>query len=195
MINYNILFGRLGNQMFQGAYLLAQVKKGMIPSIYVQGEEFFEEAREEVRALFSQGIKEPIDMVAIHVRRAANPTNPDEPKYCDNLFYVNLFDTDYYERAMDMFPDEDFIVFSDDIEWCKQQDIFRGCEFSAGKTDIEDMNLMAACKGIIMANSSFSFWAAYLNPNPDAKIIAPSVENWHPDGVERTVCPQGWTRI
>lgn len=190
MINYEKLFGRLGNKMFQGAYLLAQAKKGMIPDVYIQSEEWFEDAREEVRALYSQGIPDPIDMIAIHVRRAGNPINPDEPKYCKNPFYVDLFDTDYYERAMEMFPDAEFIVFSDDIEWCKRQEIFAECEFSEGKTEIEDMNLMAACKGIIMANSSFSWWAAWLS---DAKVIAPKA--WHPDGINRTVLSDKWIMI
>ncbi len=190
MINYNKLFGRLGNQMFQGAYLLSQVKKGDIPDIYVQGEEFFDYAKEEVKTLFSSEIPDPLDMVAIHVRRAGNPINPDEPKYVNNPFYVNLSDTNYYERSMDLFPGESFIVFSDDIKWCKNQEIFKDCEFSEGNDEIEDMNLMAACKGIIIANSSFSWWAAYLS---NAKVVAP--KEWYSDGIERTKLPIDWIII
>ena len=64
-----------------------------------------------------------------------------------------------------------------------------------GGTELEDFNTLASCDGIIGANSSFSYWAAYLNPNPAAKIVFPSVKNWYSDGVERTKCPESWIRI
>jgi hypothetical protein len=180
MIEPSKLFGRLGNQMFQGAYLIAQAQKGEIPDIYVQGEEHFKESSEAVKTLYSQGIGQPIDMVAIHVRRG---------DYVNNPFYVDLMETDYYDRAMAEFPDEKFLVFSDDINWCRQQDIFKDCEFSEGN-EIDDMNTMASCKGIIMANSSFSWWAAFLSY---AKVIAP--RDWYSDGIERTSCLDSWKRI
>lgn len=189
MVNFSKIFGRLGNNMFQGAYLYAQMMRGQIPDIYVQDPYYFDDYRNQIKQLYGDGIGK-LDMVAIHVRRGANPINPNEPMYCDNPFYVNLMDTDYYERAMLEFPDEDFLIFSDDIEWCKKQDLFAGCEFSEGKTEVEDMNLMASCKGIVMANSSFSFWAAYLS---NAKVIAP--KQWYTDGIIRTKLLPEWQTI
>lgn len=174
------LSGRLGNQMFQLAYLYSQVKKGLIPDIYVQGEEYFENCKEEIKHLYGQGIT-PIDKVGIHIRRG---------DYVGNPFYVDLTQTDYYERAMAIFPNEHFIVFSDDIEFCKQQKIFKDCEFSEGKTDVEDLNLLAGCKGIVMANSSYAWWAAYLS---NAKVIAP--KDWYSDKIERTKLLKEWIRI
>ena len=175
--------------MFQGAYLLAQVDKGLIPDIYVQDEKYFTNVREEVRLMYSQDIPAPVDMVAIHVRRAGNPINPDEPNYSDNPFMVNLCDTYYYQDAMALFPKEQFLVFSDDIEWCRKQDMFAGCEFYHG-TELEDMNLMAACKGIIMANSSFSWWSAYLS---NGKVVAP--KQYYADGKQRTKLLDSWIQI
>lgn len=54
---------------------------------------------------------------------------------------------------------------------------------------------MASCKGHIMANSSFSWWAAFLNPNEDKKIVAP--KQYYADGIQRTVYPddEGWIII
>lgn len=191
MINPQKIFGRLGNNMFQGAYIYAQMRKGAIPDIYLQDPAYFDEYRDEIRQLFSVK-KDPVDMVAIHVRRAGNPTNPDEPNYSDNPFYVNLIDDGYYERAMALFPNSNFLIFSDDIEWCKNYPLFSGCEFSEGKTELEDLELMANCKGIIMANSSFSFWGAYLSNA--IKIVAPKA--WYTDGNnERTKLLPEWTRI
>lgn len=176
------LSGRLGNQMFQYAYLYAQAKEEYIPDVYVQNEIYFKNYKDEIRHLFGQGIGK-INQVSIHVRRG---------DYVHNPFYVDLFNTDYYEKAMALFPNADFLVFSDDIEWCKRQDVFKDCEFSEGKDEVEDMNLMASCEGHIIANSSFSWWAAYLG---GGKVVAPSIKNWYRDGIERTTCPKEWIRI
>lgn len=186
MIPITNIIGRLGNQMFQTAYLFAQMKLGEIPDIYVQGEKYFAEAKDEVRKLYSehvfnigQGVQ---PCVAIHVRRG---------DYVNNPFYVDLFATGYYERAMAEFPDEQFVVFSDDIAWCKEQDVFKGCEFSEGKEEVEDLNAMARCKSVIMANSSFSWWGAWLGNHE--KVIAPRA--WFSDEVERVDLLDSWIKI
>lgn len=172
--------GRLGNQMFQHAYLYAQMRKGVIPDIYLQDEKYFKEYAHEIRQMYGVG-RTNLDQVSIHVRRG---------DYVNNKFYVDLTKTDYYIRAMEQFPDSEFLVFSDDIEWCKNERIFEGCEFSEGKSEVEDMTLMSSCKGHIIANSSFSWWAAYISGN---KTVAP--KQWHPDGVERTIIPNQWIQI
>jgi hypothetical protein len=174
------LSGRLGNQMFQFAYLYNQVKLGSIPDFYLQDPYYFAESIEELKVLFSQGI-EPINQVAIHVRRG---------DYANNPFYVDLMETTYYENAMALFPKEKFLVFSDDIEWCKQQEIFKDCDFSEGNDEITDFNLMAGCKAVICANSSYSLWAGLLCKG---KVTAPKA--WYADGIERTVCPDNFIQI
>ena len=175
--------------MFQYACLYAQAKAGYIPDTYVQSEDHFGEYSEEIKALYGGGIGS-LDQVAIHVRRGKNPIHASEPAYSDNPFYVDLSKTDYYERAMEMFPNEKFLVFSDDIEWCKQQDLFKDWAFSEGNDEVTDMNLMASCKGVIMANSSYSWWAAYLSKG---KVVAP--KKWYSDGIERTELPANFIQI
>ena len=95
---------------------------------------------------------------------------------------------------MAMFPNEKFLVFSDDIDWCKKQPIFKDCEFSEG-TELEDLNLMASCKHNIIANSSFSWWAGYLNPNADKRVIAPLETKYYSDGIVRTKYPDNFIQI
>jgi len=187
MVNPNTLFGRMGNQMFQGAYLYAQMRDGKIPDIYVQNYEYFDKYRNEIRKWFGDGISPtPLDYVAIHVRRGKNPTTPSEPAYSENPFYVNLFETDYYQKAMAEFSNEKFMVFSDDLDFCSGEEIFKDCEFATG-SELEDFNRMASAKGIIMANSSFSWWASYLS---NAKVIAPKA--WYADGITRTYLLPEW---
>jgi len=199
MVNPDKIFGRLSNRMFQMAALYAWTKDNNIP-FFVQDEKYFKKYENEIRQLYSDGIGS-IDKVSIHVRRAKNPINPQEPAYSENSFYVDLghhlhedMSDNYYVRAMAMFPNEKFLVFSDDIEWCKNSPIFKGCEFYHG-TEIEDMNMMASCKHNIIANSSFSWWAAWLNKNPNKKVIAPA--RWFADHNNDYLIgiPQSWTRI
>lgn len=183
MIDPNLLFGRLGNRLFKEAFIYAQAKDGVIPDIYVQDYKYFQKYENEIKNVFGDGIGFA-DRVSLQVRRG---------DYVGNTFYVDLVNTDYYKDAMALFPNDKFLVFSDDIEWCKQQEIFKNCEFNENKSDWEDLNAMASCKSNIIANSSFGFWAAYLNPNPDKIVIAP--KKWYTDGVERTICPPEWHRL
>ncbi len=186
MISMDKITGRLGNQMFQFAFLYAHALENGLDKYY-QDPKWFEGYEHEILSEFQNGLngRDIIDMVAIHVRRG---------DYVGHDFYVDLSETSYYEDAMALFPNEKFLVFSDDIEWCKKQEMFHGCEFSEGNDEVEDMNLMASCKAHIIANSSFSWWAAYISPISE-KVVAPSVKLWFTDGIERTVCPVAWTRI
>ena len=179
MIPANKIFGRLGNSLFQYAFCYAYAREHNI-DFYYQDIKFFEKYQDEIKVLFGQGIV-PINQVAIHIRRG---------DYVNNPFYVDLMETDYYERAMAMFPDDEFLVFSDDIEWCKNKRTFSNCEFAENNTEIEDLNLMAGCKGVIMANSSFSWWGAFLS---NGKVIAP--KQYYSDGVERTKLLEKWIKI
>lgn len=190
-------FGGFGNSLFQYAYLYAQVREGKIPDLYVQDFKYFEKYKEEIRAMFQQGIPEKTDMVALHIRKG---------DYNNNDFYVDLTKTDYYEKALAMFPNEKFLVFcadrqpiSDDVsdkEWVKERLNEMGIdwEFYNGTDEVDDMNAMASCKGHIQANSTFSTWSAFINPYAE-KIVAPLA--YYTDGVERTVRPkdEGWIYV
>lgn len=194
MVTPEILTGRLGNKMFQYAYLYSQMRDGIIPNVYVQNPKYFEKYADEIKQIFSEGIGY-LDQVGVHVRRAANPINPAEPKYSENPFYINLCDdTDYYERAMAMFPDDNFLVFSDDPDWAREK--FKDnpkVQVMDKGDEVSDFNLLTSCKHLIIANSSFSWWAAYLCPNESKKIIAP--RQWFSDGIERTKLPNEWIKI
>lgn len=172
MIPIEKISGRLGNQMFNYAFLLNYAKThGITDSYFPQHLEWFSESADYIKALYSQDIGK-IDMVGIHVRRG-DYLDPNRIQYA--------LPVSYYEEAMALFPkDTNFIVCSDDIEWCKAQRVFEGCEFSEGKTEIEDMNLLASCaQGLITANSSYSWWCGFLNPH-NCLIVAP--EKWDKEG-------------
>lgn len=174
--------GRLGNQMFQFAALYSIMREGG-EDYYCQNPKYFEKYANEIKSIFGDLTwtgEKLNDYVSIHIRRG---------DYVGNSFYVDLTETDYYQRAMTEFPDRKFLVFSDDIEWCKQQEIFKDCEFTHS-TELEDLNLMMHCNGHIIANSTFGWWGAWLGKG---KVIAPKL--WYSDGVERTKCPDTWVRL
>ena len=183
MINFrHKIMGRLGNNLFQWAYLYSQVKEGAISNWYLQDERYFHPYQSEIKAMLQEGIGK-INKIAIHIRRG---------DYINNSFYVDLMATDYYQRAMKEFNGETFLVFSDDIEWCKKQEIFKECEFSERFNEEEDINRMASCIGHIMSNSSFAWWGAWLSPH-GGKVIAP--QKWHSDGISRTKLLDSWKVI
>lgn len=191
MIELRKHFGGFGNRLFQLAHIYNEARTGVNPDVYLQDEIYFKEYKDEIRALYMQNV-EPIDMVSIHVRRG---------DYLNNPFYIDLTETDYYEEAIAQFPkDTQFLVFcadrqdgsddDSDLEWCKQRFTGNQFEFYQGKSEIDDWNAQAGCKAHIIANSSFSWWAAYASGN---KTIAP--KKWFSDGVKRVSIPNHWTLI
>ncbi len=183
MIPITQVTGRLGNQMFIYAFMLNYARThGISDSYFPQDPEWFAESSDYVKAIYGSGISS-VDMVGIHVRR---------DDYLDENRIQYGLSVDYYEKAMKYFPGRSFIVCSDDIAWCKEQEVFKDCEFSEGKTEIEDMNLLASCKdGLIIANSTFSWWSAYLNPH-GCKVIAP--EKWDKED-KLFPMPEDWIKI
>lgn len=99
---------------------------------------------------------------SIHVRRT-DYLQPDQMKTHGVL---NHF---YYRDAYSHFKDVHYVVFSDDIEWCKLR-FGNDVTYIENESDIIDMFIMSKCKNHIIANSTFSWWSAWLSGN---KTIAP----------------------
>lgn len=206
MENPDKIFGRLSNRMFQMAAFLAYCWDNNI-HFFVQDEKYFKKYEKQIRELYGTGIDQRNKgYIGVHVRRAKNPINPQEPAYSENPFYANLMhhlhedmDNNYYVQAMDYFWKKGygkFKIFSDDIEWCKQCPIFEGCEFVEGGTEITDMNELASCEHQIIANSSFSWWAAWLNPNPNKIVVAPRQWFADPENDKKFIgIPKTWKSI
>lgn len=109
--------------------------------------------------------------VAIHVRRGDYLS----PRYRD--WFWHLDETDYYRKSIEYVESKlgscSFFVFSDDIEWCRTNlPIKRACyiDWNKGDDSIYDMYLMSQAIVNIIANSTFSFWAAYLNKRSELTI-------------------------
>lgn len=132
--------------------------------------------------------------VAVHVRRGDAYLNSDK---------FNVCTLSYYESAIELFRQKldtpKFFFFSDDIDWCvknfKDRD-YNFCALQQSKEDsLNDLNLMSLCQNNIIANSTFSWWGAWLNPNPTKLVAAPNV--WFhsaEDPVNEIVCDE-WIKV
>jgi len=123
-------------------------------------------------------------IVALHNRRGDNvPSSSVIQSKTKGVFrpdkekYHPLLSNTYMQESMAQFNDVVFLVFSDteeDIGWCKENMKAENIVFSEDHPDFIDFALQSNCDHNIIANSSFSWWAAWLNNNSNKKIIAPS---------------------
>jgi len=155
---------------------------------YFQSEKYFLENKQEILSLFKMdentstylqkkyGNILNTDTCSIHIRRG---------DYLNKQNYHPVQEIDYYYKSLNKVGyDKHFLIFSDDINWCKENfDFIPNKTFISDNEDYQDIYLMSMCKNNIIANSSFSWWGAWLNQNVDKKVIAPSkwfgVSNLH----------------
>jgi hypothetical protein len=139
---------------------------------------------------------ENVESVSIHIRRGDYVSNP----------VVNQIHgtcpLDYYYKAIDTITrkieNPHFFIFTDDPVWVQEN--FK-IPYTAtivrrdDQKDYEDLILMSSCKNHIIANSSFSWWGAWLNPRKDKLVISPA--KWYPgaDYDTRDLLPGSWITI
>ena len=184
---------------------------------YFQSEKYFENIQDTIRSDFEfvDDYLEPCkefmsqfdgEVISLHVRRT---------DYTNLQNYHPVCTEKYYQTALEEYDsDLPVLVFSDDIEWCKNQDMFSGDRFlfsenqetyrrSHKDADGEyrkslipytDLCLMSLCSHAIIANSSFSWWGAWLINNPNKKVVAPmpwfGPEASHND--TKDLIPESW---
>ncbi len=134
--------------------------------------------------------------VGIHVRRGDYITNYDAAR-----LHGGICDTAYYMRAVktigEKVPNPTYYIFSDDKEWVKENlrigNNLHYVDWNYGEDSYRDMQLMSMCKHNIIANSSFSWWGAWLNRNPEKIIVAPL--RWFNKREAKDIVPQNWLRV
>lgn len=144
---------------------------------YYQSPKYFNHIQDEIRKDFSfpKELNDTCDdvintlgggdVISLHIRRTDYIANPNHP----------LQPMEYYLNALEQLPELPVIVFSDDPEWCDEQDEFDSDRFAISYNSVDlDLCLMTKCKYHIIANSSFSWWGAWLAKSK--KVIAP--KNW-----------------
>lgn len=166
---------------------------------YWQSYQYFEMYAHELRNMIVPRYDMPVwiyeqiqkvqneESVAIHIRRG------DYVEIGCTLPFI------YYKRAIDEMkqniPKAKFYVFSDDIKYAREklENLLENIIFWDDKSEENSLNdffLMSACRHQIIANSTFSWWAAYLNGNGEKRVCAPVYKNW-----QENFYPDGWITI
>jgi hypothetical protein len=178
---------------------------------YWQTEKYFEDTKNEVRNAFqfriplvgeAIGIAKEIaetQSISLHVRRG------DYVSHKNDASFFGDTNVAYYENAIAYIAEHvespKFFVFSDDIAWCKENiktptlAVFMD-DATAGYKASGHLRLMSLCKHNIIANSSFSWWGAWLNANPNKIVIAP--KKWHTQqdiSATEDIIPKSWIAI
>lgn len=146
---------------------------------YFQSEKYFKNIEKEIREdftfidevknscmLYFMSVFGKTDVISLHVRRG------------DYLKYTHhpIPPIEYYQKAINTFPELPIIIFSDDIGWCKEQKLFSSDRFNISESNntAVDLCLQTLCSYHIIANSSYSWWGAWLAKSDH--VIAP--KNW-----------------
>ena len=158
----------------------------------------FKENKYETFNHFKKEILNSANPISIHIRRGDYVNHPEFSK---TFGFVGL---EYYTKAVevmkDKFPVNRFFIFSDDQEWVKnnfplrEQDVF--VKNAGEHTDVDDLRLMSICNHHIIANSSYSWWGAWLNNSKTKTVIAP--QTWYknqPTLNTKDLVPSSWIKI
>jgi len=163
---------------------------------YFQTEKYFKNIEDEVREDFSfkddilvpckEMISQLENPISLHIRRG---------DFLKNSVNHHNLDLSYYEKALNKIDlDSTVVIFSDDPEWCKSQELFSSDRFlvAEGNSSYVDLCLMTLCNKHIIANSTFSWWGAWLAKSE--KVIAPKKwfgpNNSHLD--TKDLYPESW---
>lgn len=172
---------------------------------YWQSEKYFSDIREKIleayrfpefstseQKAYAEQIQNSLS-VSVHIRRG---------DYLNYSYLQNICTPAYYNWAMRYFREKyperaQFYIFTNDVPWAKEHFRERDCHFvtgNSGADSFRDMQLMSLCRHNIIANSSFSWWGAWLNQNPEKIVIAP--EKWINSGTDEQVdvIPESWIK-
>ncbi len=186
----------------------AATKKDTILYGRWQSEKYFEDVKDEIRAAFQ--FRFPLNeeasrfaleiassnSVALCVRRG------DYVAFASAKKMMGDTNINYYSAAIrymnEHVKDPRFVVFSDDLEWCKANlELPPGTLFSSNKGPkwSYHLELMSLCKHSIIANSTFYWWGAWLNRNLEKIVVAP--KRWYADGPDdnNEIMPKGWITL
>lgn len=177
---------------------------------YFQSEKYFSTHRKQILADFSvpaEKLSMPsraaLDQisrsqsVSVHVRRGDYVSSQVSQAFhgtCDLAYYRECL-----RQIGIRVKDPRFFIFSDDIEWCRKnlpsEYNYEWIDFNKGRDSYQDLILMKSCHHNVIANSSFSWWAAWLNENPEKFVLAP--QKWFANSTVNTqdILPPSWIRI
>lgn len=165
---------------------------------YFQSEKFFYDFVFDIRSAlkFKESVIQAGDAKWLQLRDTTLPACAVHVRRGDSIGkeeWHPIQPIDYYEKALSRVPGYQYFLFSDDIPWCLENLKHLPITFVSGTKDFEDIYLMSRCDAHIIANSTFSWWGAWLSGS--RSVIAPA--RWfgprYAHYVTKDICPSGWT--
>lgn len=176
---------------------------------YWQSEDYFMNVQDKVRNAFrfqgalsdrNQEMLHTIkntNSISIHVRRGDYINNPEVYKSLGSICNKQYFES-AVEMVLQRVENPVFFIFSDDIQWVKENISINGplhfINWNKQENSYLDMQLISECKHNIISNSSFSWWAAWLNQYSDKIVIAPAKWTHSEDPVKNRI-PESWSTL
>lgn len=174
---------------------------------YWQNERYFKHIKDKIIEVYNldqindknyeywkDKIERSQNSVSVHIRRG---------DYINHPLYKGICDLEYYINSIEFLKKEikgeiEIFFFSNDIEWVKENFNYNNMNFVEGNTKEKsfiDMKLMTLCKNNIIANSSFSWWGAWLNKNDYKIVVAPNKWLNNDELVIEDIIPESWIRL
>lgn len=182
---------------------LSNEKRNVYLEGWFQSYKYFEDYQDDIRNMYqpsfpiTEKMQEWMKKIAstenstsLHIRRGDYITD-----------YGSAIGMNYYRRAMEYIQSYNsnthFFIFSDDIEWAKENIKQQNIHFvSDGSMNmLEEFFVMSSCKNQIISNSSFSWWAAWLNTNKNKIVVAPCIEKSKAGDWKKESYPMDWYTI
>jgi hypothetical protein len=176
-----------------------------------QNEKYFVEGRDEILSLFEIDVNSldyintkygdilEQDTCSLHVRRG---------DYLAVSTILPVLNLEYYKNSVnEMGVDKIYLIFSNDVKWCENNlNFIKNKIIIKDNPDFIDLYLMSMCKNNIIANSSFSWWGAWLNKNKNKKVIGPKtwfgpdivwwlIQNYNQPILKEEIIPLSWQKI
>lgn len=192
--------------------LFSNISPDVYMNSYFQNEKYFVQYSDEIRELFTLRkkfltkdfikvrdlIRGEKDSVSIHIRRGDYVTNKKANKWHGTLGEEYYYNALRYLEIQKGVTNPNLFIFSDDCDWVKENLDFgdRVVHYISDRFNpAQSIILMSECKNHIIANSSFSWWGAWLNRNKKKVVIAPSKWLAHGDGPHKGIVPKSWIRL
>lgn len=147
---------------------------------YYQSESYFEKYSENIKSLFAPPL-EFIDRIKIELpfmfKGGVTLINVRRGDYLHSPNFHPVITTEYIHKALEHIKNTNIhLIASDDIEWCKENIHLPNMHFLVGYKPEEQLWILSMCTNFVLANSSFSWWAAYLSRTPNKIVVVP--ETW-----------------
>jgi len=155
--------------------------KNIIFNGYNQSYRYFDFCRDEMLKDFNFPYELKDKVCSIHVRRGDYLQYPTKHPVV-TMGYIN----EAMQYILSNTDTANFLVFSDDLAWCKENIKGENIAYSEGRNEVEDLTLMSHCAHNICSNSTLAVWGAELNQNPNKVVVVPSESNWFgPDNAKK----------